>query len=83
MANCRKCRTALPEGAKFCHICGIRQDQQKQRKTKTRGNGTGTVFKRPNGTYTAMKTLSWEIDEAGKNTGSRPPRAASRQKKKP
>lgn len=67
MANCRKCRAALPEGAKFCHLCGARQDQQqKQRKTKTRGNGTGTVFKRANGTYTAMKTLSWEIDESGK-----------------
>lgn len=66
MANCRKCHAALPDGAKFCHLCGVRQEPQKQRKTKNRGNGTGTVFKRSNGTYTAMKTLSWEIDEEGK-----------------
>ena len=65
MANCRKCRAALPEGAKFCHVCGVRQDLQ-QRKTRTRGNGTGTAFKRSNGTWTAMKTLEWRIDEDGK-----------------
>ena len=65
MANCRKCRGALPEGAKFCPSCGTRQDQEKQHKTRTRGNGTGTAFKRANGTWTAMKTLEWRIDEDG------------------
>lgn len=65
MANCRKCRAALPEGAKFCSACGARQDQT--RKPKTRGNGTGTVFKRPNGTWIAMKTIERTIDENGKS----------------
>ena len=66
MANCKKCKTPLPENAVFCHICGIRQEPAKQRKTRTRGNGTGTAFKRSNGTWTAMKTLEWHIDEDGK-----------------
>lgn len=65
MANCRKCRTVLPEGAKFCPSCGAPQTQEKQRKTRTRGNGTGTAFKRANGTWTALKTLDWKIDEDG------------------
>lgn len=65
MANCRKCHVALPEGAKFCPSCGTRQDQT--RKPKTRGNGTGTVFKRPNGTWIAMKTLERYVDENGKS----------------
>lgn len=66
MANCRKCKAALPENAKFCHLCGTNQTQEKQRKTRTRGNGTGTAFKRSNGTWTALKTLEWRIDEEGK-----------------
>lgn len=65
MANCRKCRAQLPEGAKFCPACGVRQDQA--RKPKTRGNGTGTVFKRPNGTWIAMKTVDRIVDESGKS----------------
>lgn len=67
MATCRKCKATLPEGAIFCHICGIRQDAEKpQRKTRTRGNGTGTAFKRSNGTWVAQKTLEWRVDENGK-----------------
>lgn len=66
MANCRKCRAALPEGARFCPSCGASQSQEKQRKTRTRGNGTGTVFKRSNGTWTALKTLEWKIDADGR-----------------
>lgn len=67
MALCRKCKAELPEEAKFCHVCGTRQDPEKQRKTRTRGNGTGTVFKRSNGTWTALRTLGWEVDEQGKS----------------
>ena len=63
MAKCRKCRAQLPEGVKFCCDCGSRQDLT--RKPKSRGNGTGTVFKRPNGTWTVLKTLDWKIDEDG------------------
>lgn len=66
MAYCRKCKVPLPEDAKFCHICGTNQNPEKQRKTRTRGNGTGTAFKRSNGTWTALKTLEWKIDEDGK-----------------
>ena len=67
MATCRKCKATLREGAIFCDMCGIRQEPEKpQRKTRTRGNGTGTAFKRSNGTWTAMKTLEWRIDEEGK-----------------
>lgn len=63
MANCRKCRTALPEGVKYCSACGARQDLA--RKPKSRGNGTGSVFKRPNGTWVAIKTLGYSTDERG------------------
>ena len=66
MANCRKCRTVLPDGARFCPSCGAAQSQEKQRKTRTRGNGTGSVFKRPNGTWIAVKTLERTVDANGK-----------------
>lgn len=65
MNLCRKCRTALPDGAKFCPACGSRQDLT--RKTKSRGNGTGSVYKRENGTWIAVKILGRKIDEQGKS----------------
>lgn len=65
MSNCRKCRAELPNGAKFCCICGAKQDLQ--RKPKTRGNGTGSVYKLPNGTWIAIKVLGRKIDEQGKS----------------
>lgn len=63
MNKCRKCRTDLPEGAKFCPACGAKQDIQ--RKPKSRGNGTGSVYKLPNGTWIAIKVLGRRIDEQG------------------
>ena len=42
--NCIKCKTELPDGAIFCHMCGKRQ-QAEPRKTLKRANGTGTVYK--------------------------------------
>lgn len=63
MSNCRKCRAELPSGAKFCCICGAKQDIT--RKPKTRGNGTGSVYKLPNGTWIAIKVLGRKIDEQG------------------
>lgn len=64
MANCRKCRAALPEGAKYCSACGARQDLT--RKPKSRGNGTGSVYKRSNGTWIAIRTLEYYVDENAK-----------------
>lgn len=42
--NCVKCKAELPEGAKYCHMCGKKQEAEK-RKTAKRANGTGTVYK--------------------------------------
>ena len=44
MANCIKCKAALPEGALFCPMCGKKQVPEK-RKALKRANGTGTVYK--------------------------------------
>jgi len=62
--QCRKCHAAIPDGSNFCLKCGARQNVQ--RKPKARGNGTGSVFKRSNGTWTAMRTIGWTIGEDGK-----------------
>lgn len=65
MEKCRKCHADLPESAKFCPVCGAKQDIT--RKPKSRGNGTGSVYKLPNGTWIAIKILRREIDEQGKS----------------
>ena len=44
MANCIKCKAALPDGALFCPMCGKKQASEK-RKALKRANGTGTVYK--------------------------------------
>ena len=61
--KCRKCKAELTAEARFCHLCGAKQDVTK--KPKTRGNGTGSVFKLPNGTWIAIRTVGWSLDEAG------------------
>lgn len=43
MANCIKCKAALPDGALFCPMCGKKQVPEK-RKALKRANGTGTVY---------------------------------------
>ena len=44
MSKCIKCKTDLPEGAVFCHICGKRQTPE-PRKHRKRSNGTGCISK--------------------------------------
>lgn len=42
--KCVKCAAELPDGAKFCHLCGKKQ-QPDPRKRRKRSNGTGTISK--------------------------------------
>ena len=64
--DCRKCGAALPEGAVYCHMCGVKQVQEKQR--HRRGNGMGTAIKRGN-TWTARVVMRYVPVE-----GANPPR---------
>ena len=48
---CKKCGAALPENAKFCHLCGRAVEYKPT--SRKRGNGQGTVIKRGR-TYTAI-----------------------------
>lgn len=44
--ECRKCRGNIPDGSKFCMLCGADQDPAKQkRRALRRPNGAGTVYK--------------------------------------
>ncbi len=62
--DCRKCGTPLPDGARFCFQCGMRQE--KKSGVKSRGNGQGSVYQLPNKTYIAIKTVGYTVDEQGK-----------------
>ncbi len=42
--ECRKCHLEIPDGSKFCCMCGTRQDRE-PRKALKRANGTGTVYR--------------------------------------
>lgn len=42
--ECIKCKSPLPDGAVFCHLCGKKQTAT-ARKHKKRPNGTGTIVK--------------------------------------
>ena len=44
MSVCGKCHAELPEGARYCPVCGRRQGPE-SRKALKRANGTGTVYK--------------------------------------
>lgn len=57
--SCRRCKAPLPEGAKFCPECGIKQAKP-TRRPKQRGNGTGTVYRLPNGTWKAEVVRKYE-----------------------
>ena len=50
---CRKCRTALPDGSKYCLSCGAKQDIT--RRPRSRGNGTGSVYQLPSKTWIAVR----------------------------
>lgn len=65
---CRKCRCDLPPGAKFCPMCGTKQEITKTK--KTRGNGQGTAVKRGN-TWTAVWTTGSYIDAVEDGEGVR------------
>lgn len=43
--KCRKCRGDIPDGSRFCMLCGTDQDPQRKRKALKRPNGAGTVYK--------------------------------------
>lgn len=58
--TCRKCRTELQDGAKFCSNCGAKQDIS--RRPKSRGNGQGTVYQLPNRRWTAVRTLGYRME---------------------
>ena len=42
---CRKCRGEIPDGSKFCMLCGAEQNPAPRRKALKRANGTGSVVK--------------------------------------
>lgn len=61
---CIKCKSSIQDGSNYCSVCGARQDIV--RKPKSRGNGQGTVFRRPNGSWTALVTLGYTVDDDGR-----------------
>lgn len=60
--QCRKCKKDIPDGSKFCNICGAKQDYVKA--SKKRGNGQGTVYKDKNGKWIAEYTIGWDLENA-------------------
>lgn len=60
---CRKCRTALPDGSKYCLSCGAKQDIT--RRPRSRGNGTGSVYQLPSKTWIAVRICGWYTAEDG------------------
>lgn len=61
--KCRKCKVELPEGSKYCNMCGAKVAVE--RKPKSRGNGTGTVYKR-GANWTAVIVTGFELDSDNK-----------------
>lgn len=57
--KCRKCRGDIPDGSRFCMLCGVVQDIQ--RRPKGRGNGQGSVYQLPNKRWIAIKTIGYEL----------------------
>lgn len=57
--NCVKCGTNLPEGAKYCHVCG--RKQAVERRALRRPNGSGSVYKRGK-TWTASVVVGWQTE---------------------
>jgi integrase len=61
--KCRKCRGEIPDGSKFCMLCGAAQGSKQA--PKARGNGTGSAFRRGR-TWTAVRVLGYIVDDEGK-----------------
>ena len=57
--NCIKCKAELPEGAKFCHLCGKKQTPE-AKKHRKRANGSGTIYKMP-----GNRTKPWAAKRNG------------------
>ena len=61
--KCKRCRGEIPDGSRFCMLCGA--SQAAQQTPKARGNGTGSVFRRGR-TWTAVRVLGYTVDDDGK-----------------
>lgn len=64
MMKCRKCHAELPQGAKYCPSCGVKQDTGQN--PKRRGNGQGSVYQLANKKWIAIKVIGYEAKEGGK-----------------
>lgn len=62
--KCRKCREEIPDGSRFCMLCGAKQEVKAQ-SAKSRGNGQGSAIKRGS-TWTAVWTVETFIGKDGK-----------------
>lgn len=79
--QCIKCKTELPEGSAFCHICGKKQSVgEKRRSSSSRPNGTGSVYRRGK-TWECAVTLGYVIDDNGKRRAIRPTKGGFKTKK--
>lgn len=59
---CRSCQAEIPDGSRFCNMCGVSQDKQaKKQAAKKRGNGQGSVYKRGD-KWCAAVTVGWYMD---------------------
>ena len=45
--ECRKCRGAIPDGSRFCALCGAEQNPVAKRKALKRANGTAPYTRWP------------------------------------
>lgn len=61
--QCRKCRSEMPDGGKFCPYCGAKQEVS--RHGKSRGNGQGCAVRR-GGSWSAVWTVGYGVSEGGK-----------------
>ena len=78
---CIKCKTELPEGAAFCHICGKKQKAgEKKRSSSSRPNGTGSVYRRGK-TWECSVVLGYVIQDDGKRKAIRPTKGGFKTKK--
>lgn len=79
MSQCIKCKTELPDGARFCHICGKPQSPN-TRQPRRRGKGEGSVYKRGN-TWEAAVVLGYRLNEKGRAVPVRRTKRGFRTKK--